>query len=149
MDGRPPAAYIASKTGDNSAREASAKCLMTRSGWLGGTRSSRSTNANIVACGSRRPRMHTTSLEDGSTISVPPTQPEEPNPTGVGVFPQPADMEGIVKGWCGGAGRGRGQDVATMITLIFAGQQSWCRMTVSRHRSCPHTRHVGRNHITG
>src|SRR4051794_4353600 len=93
MDGRPPAAYIASKTGDNSAREASAKCLMTRSGWLGGTRSSRSTNANIVACGSRRPRMHTTSLEDGSTISVPPTQPEEPNPTGVGVFPQPVKAE--------------------------------------------------------
>jgi hypothetical protein len=50
------------------------------------------------------------------------------------VFHQTADMEGIVKGWCGGAGRGRGQDVATMITLIFAGQQSRCRMTVSRHR---------------
>ena len=30
-----------------------------------------------------------------------------------------------------------------------AGQQSRCRRTVSRHRSCPHTRDVGRNHIAG
>src|SRR5258708_7591233 len=49
------------------------------------------------------------------------------------------DMEVCVKGfsgadWVNGAGRGRGQDVATMITLIFAGQLSRCRMTVSRHR---------------
>jgi hypothetical protein len=32
------------------------------------------------------------------------------------------------------AGRGRGQGLSTVITLIFAGQQSRCRMTVSRHR---------------
>ena len=32
------------------------------------------------------------------------------------------------------ARRGRGQGLATVITLIFAGQQSRCRMTVSRHR---------------
>src|SRR5204863_6575312 len=90
MDGRPPAAYIASKTGDSSARARSANCLTTRNGWVRGTRSSRSTNASIVACGSRRPRIHATSLEDGSTLSGPPTQPEESNPIGVGVFPQPA-----------------------------------------------------------
>src|SRR3984893_2857182 len=50
------------------------------------------------------------------------------------------DMEGVVKGvvgrrlWVDGAGRGRSQDVATVITLIFAGQLSRSRMTVSRHR---------------
>src|SRR5882762_642736 len=54
-------------------------------------------------------------------------------------------MEGFCQGVCGGrlpgermwvdsAGRGRGQDVATVITLICAGQLSRCRMTVSRHR---------------
>jgi hypothetical protein len=36
--------------------------------------------------------------------------------------------------WVGSAARGRGQDGATVITLIFAGQRSRCRMTVSRHR---------------
>jgi RNA polymerase sigma factor (sigma-70 family) len=45
-----------------------------------------------------------------------------------------ADMEGPVKG-CGSAGRGRGQGIATVITLIFAGRPSRCRMTVSRHRA--------------
>jgi hypothetical protein len=62
---------------------------------------------------------------------------------------QPVDIEGLVMGWCGVAGRGRGQGLTTMITLIFAGQQTRCRRTVSRHRSRPHTRHVGRDHITG
>jgi hypothetical protein len=36
--------------------------------------------------------------------------------------------------WVDGAARGRGQDVATVITLICAGQLSRSRMTVSRHR---------------
>ena len=39
----------------------------------------------------------------------------------------------------GSAARGRGQDVATVITLIFAGQQSRGRMTVSRHRGIHRT----------
>ena len=45
------------------------------------------------------------------------------------------DMEGLVKG-VNGAGRDREQGLATVITLIFAGQQSRCRMTVSRHGDC-------------
>ena len=63
------------------------------------------------------------------------------------------DMEGVVKGWRGVSGsvdeasRGRGQDVTTVITLICAGQQSRCRMTVSRHRGVLRTGDVGRNHI--
>src|SRR6476659_9084960 len=44
-------------------------------------------------------------------------------------------------------GRGRSQDVATVITLIFAGQLSRCRMTVSRHRGVHRTSwDVGRSH---
>src|SRR5215472_5760562 len=62
-------------------------------------------------------------------------------------------MEDVVKGVAGcdsevdSAGRGRGQDVATVITLIFAGQLGRCRMTVSRHRGVLRTRSVGRDHI--
>src|SRR5215469_12140110 len=62
------------------------------------------------------------------------------------------DMEGVVKGvpacdwWMGSTGRGRGQDVTTVITLIFAGQLRRCRMTVSRHQGVLHTSGVGRNH---
>ena len=48
------------------------------------------TNANIVDCAFRRPRIHATSLEGGSTVSVYPTRPEEPSSTRVGVFPRPA-----------------------------------------------------------
>jgi hypothetical protein len=46
-------------------------------------------------------------------------------------------VKGVWRGrmWVGSAARGRGQDVATVITLICAGQQSRCRMTVSRHRA--------------
>jgi hypothetical protein len=50
------------------------------------------------------------------------------------------EMEGVMSRaaglsvWVDGAGRGRGQDVATVITLIFAGQLSRSRMTVIRHR---------------
>src|SRR6266567_6478850 len=61
-----------------------------------------------------------------------------------------------MEGSCQGGGRkGRwtvwvvvgDQDVATMITLIFAGQRCRCRMTVSRHRGVLHTFwDVGRNH---
>jgi hypothetical protein len=36
--------------------------------------------------------------------------------------------------WVGSAARGRGQDAATVITLIFACQQSRCCMTVCHHR---------------
>jgi hypothetical protein len=43
------------------------------------------------------------------------------------------DMEVLVKGM--GRRRSRSQRIATVITLIFAGQQSRCRMTVSRHRA--------------
>ena len=87
---RPPPEYISSKTGDSSASARSANCLMTRSGWLRGTRSSRSTNANIVAWVCRRPRIHATFPAGGSTVSAYPTSPEEPSLTGVGVFPRPA-----------------------------------------------------------
>lgn len=45
-----------------------------------------------------------------------------------------SDMEGNVKG-VGGAGRGREQGMATVITLICAGRRSRSRMTVSRHRA--------------
>lgn len=44
------------------------------------------------------------------------------------------DMGGNVTG-VGGAARSRGQVLATMITLIFSGQQSRCRKTVGRHRA--------------
>ncbi len=46
----------------------------------------------------------------------------------------PTDMEGNVK-WVGSPGRSRGQETATVITLIFAGRLGRCRMTVSRHRA--------------
>src|SRR5579859_1307867 len=49
IDGRPPVRYMASKVGDNSTSARSAQRLMTRNGWWGGTRSSRSTNANMLA----------------------------------------------------------------------------------------------------
>ncbi len=44
------------------------------------------------------------------------------------------DMEVLVKGGEGGERR-RGQEAATVITLIFAGQPSRCRMTVIRRRA--------------
>ena len=47
---------------------------------------------------------------------------------------------------CDCAGRGGGQAMTTVITLICAGQQSRCRMTVSRPPSWPHTGGVGHNH---
>jgi hypothetical protein len=68
--------------------------------------------------------------------------------------PKAHDMEGIVKG-CGteavvltrdSVGRGEGQVMATVITLIFAGQLCRCRMTVSRPPSWPRTHGVGRDH---
>src|ERR1051326_3141061 len=62
IDGRPPAPYISSKTGDSSARARSANCLITRGGWFGATRSSRSTTASIVVCRSRRPCIGAISL---------------------------------------------------------------------------------------
>jgi len=55
------------------------------------------------------------------------------------------DMEDVCQGaggrrlWVNGAGRGRGQDVATVITLIFAGRLRRSRMTVIRHRGGPQT----------
>src|ERR1035437_9621432 len=47
---------------------------------------------------------------------------------------QSPDMEVFVK-WGEGGKRRRGQSAATVITLIFAGQQSRCRMTVIRRRA--------------
>jgi hypothetical protein len=56
-------------------------------------------------------------------------------------------MEEIVKG-VGVAARVAvgSQAIPTEITLIYAGQQSRCRMTVSRPPSWPQTYDVGRNH---
>ena len=55
----------------------SVKRLMVRKGWCGGTRSSRSTNANMLACGFRRPRILATSTaQDASAVPGPPTCPE-------------------------------------------------------------------------
>src|SRR5205085_4488588 len=92
MDGRPPVRYIASKVGDSSARARSAKRLIVRSGWWGGTRSSRSTNANMLACGFRRPRILTAPLSmAASTVAAGGDRPEEPESPEVGVFHQPAN----------------------------------------------------------
>src|SRR5262249_32670019 len=41
----------------------------------------------------------------------------------------------VVKWVCTQVATGQGQGTATVITLICAGQQSRCRMTVSRHRA--------------
>src|SRR6266568_403829 len=90
MDGRPHTAYIASNVGDRAAKASSARRLMVRSGWSSGTRISMSMNASMLTCGSCSPRIPTTSLRDGSTVSGAPISPEEPQPTKVGVFHQPA-----------------------------------------------------------
>src|SRR5205085_1861693 len=45
----------------------------------------------MLACSLVRPRTATTSLRDGSTVSAPPTRPEEPKSTRVGAFHQPAN----------------------------------------------------------
>jgi hypothetical protein len=56
-------------------------------------------------------------------------------------------MEGIVKGvGVAAAVAVGGQAMTTEITLIYAGQPSRCRMTVSRPPSWPQTFGVGRNH---
>src|SRR5207244_7363850 len=44
----------------------------------------------MLACFLVRPRTATTSLRDASTVSAPPTRPEEPESTKVGAFHQPA-----------------------------------------------------------
>ena len=61
MDGRPPAAYMRSKTGESSASAWSANRLIVRNGWSRGTRASRSTNASMLNCGLHRPRILCTS----------------------------------------------------------------------------------------
>ena len=53
----PPSEHIRSNSGDRRSNASSAMILMVRRGWSFGTRSSGSTNASIVACGSRRPLM--------------------------------------------------------------------------------------------
>src|SRR5436309_7744337 len=90
MDGRPHTAYITSNVGDSVAKASSARRLMVRSGWSSGTRVSMSMNASMLTCGSCSPRIPTTSLRDGSTVSGAPISPEQPQPPKVGVFHQPA-----------------------------------------------------------
>ena len=51
-DARPTFEYIRSNSADRRSSASSATALMVRRGWSFGTRSSRSTNASIVTCGS-------------------------------------------------------------------------------------------------
>src|SRR6266545_7902599 len=90
MDGRPSSAYMASNTGDRSASASSARYLIVRSGWSSGMRVSTSTNASMLACGSCRPRITTTSVRDGSTLSGQPLRPEEPETPKMSLFQSPA-----------------------------------------------------------
>src|SRR6266540_3629467 len=53
-------------------------------------RVSTSTKASMLACGSCRPRIHTTSVRDGSTVSGQPPRPEEPEQPNMGLFQTPA-----------------------------------------------------------
>src|SRR6266542_3827735 len=53
-------------------------------------RVSTSTKASMLACGSCRPRIHTTSVRDGSTVSGQPPRPEEPEQPKMGLFQTPA-----------------------------------------------------------
>src|SRR6266536_1974442 len=53
-------------------------------------RVSTSTKASMLACGSCRPRIHTTSIRDGSTVSGQPPRPEEPEQPKMGLFQTPA-----------------------------------------------------------
>src|SRR6266542_619575 len=52
-------------------------------------RVSTSTKASMLACGSCRPRIHTTSVRDGSTVSGQPPRPEEPEQPKMGLFQTP------------------------------------------------------------
>src|SRR5205807_10300683 len=97
MDGRPHTAYIASNVGDRAAKASSARRLMVRSGWSSGTRVSMSMNASMLTCGSCSPRIPTTSLQDGSTVSGAPISPEEPQTTKVGFFISLLDVAVEVK----------------------------------------------------
>src|SRR6266545_4312507 len=92
MDGRPSSAYMASNTGDRSASASSARYLIVRSGWSSGMRVSTSTNASMLACGSCRPRITTTSVRDGSTLSGQPLRPEEPETPKMSLFQSPASL---------------------------------------------------------
>ena len=56
-EARPTFEYIRSNSTDRRSNASSAMVLMVRRGWSFGTRSSRSTNASIVTCGSRLPLM--------------------------------------------------------------------------------------------
>src|SRR6266542_2964189 len=53
-------------------------------------RVSTSTKASMLACGSCRPRIHTTSVRDGSTVSGQPPRPEAPEQPKMGLFQTPA-----------------------------------------------------------
>src|SRR6266511_353364 len=57
-------------------------------------RVSTSTKASMLACGSCRPRIHTTSIRDGSTVSGQPPRPEEPEQPKMGLFQTPARPAG-------------------------------------------------------
>src|SRR6266540_3625752 len=59
-------------------------------------RVSTSTKASMLACGSCRPRIHTTSIRDGSTVSGQPPRPEEPEQPKMGLFQTPARRRGLV-----------------------------------------------------
>src|SRR6266511_469029 len=56
-------------------------------------RVSTSTKASMLACGSCRPRIHTTSVRDGSTVSGQPPRPEEPEQPKMGLFQTPARVD--------------------------------------------------------
>src|SRR6266542_4890817 len=53
-------------------------------------RVSTSTQASMLACGSCRPLIHTTSVRDGATVSGQPPRPEEPEQPKMGLFQTPA-----------------------------------------------------------
>src|SRR6266540_3129704 len=57
-------------------------------------RVSTSTKASMLACGSCRPRIHTTSVRDGSTVSGQPPRPEEPEQPKMGLFQTPVRSGG-------------------------------------------------------
>src|SRR5438270_8454931 len=52
-------------------------------------RVSTSTNASMLACGSCRPRITTTSVRDGSTLSGQTLRPEEPETPKISLFQGP------------------------------------------------------------
>src|SRR5713101_4282959 len=121
MDGRPHTAYIASNVGDRAAKASSARRLMVRSGWSSGTRVSMSMNTSMLTCGSCSPRIPTTSLRDGSTVSGARISPEEPQTTKVGVFHQPANEVAHVVRFYTGSVLFEGVDQAVCVFRLDTG----------------------------